>query len=91
MLATYKEELQNFYKKYLSWKKIGDDIKKVYFDNYTQKELNMLVGFYRTDSGQNIAKKMPEIFRQSAEVGRKEAMKHQGELQQMIMKKTQSQ
>lgn len=60
MLALLKDEL--------SWEKIEPMFIDIYSKTFTQKEVDDLIAFYKTESGQSLVRKMPLVTQQSMQI-----------------------
>ena len=85
-MAAYKDVMSDFFHKYINWENLGDDVKQVYKESFTEKEIRDLIAFYKTDTGQKLAKISPELTEKTARISQQMVMKHQAELQRKIMK-----
>jgi hypothetical protein len=56
MLSTIKDEL--------AWSKVEPEIVAVYAKTFSQKEINDMIAFYSSPSGQSVASKLPLVSRQ---------------------------
>ncbi|WP_115718474.1 DUF2059 domain-containing protein [Gallaecimonas mangrovi] len=59
MMALMKEEM--------NWQKMEPMVASIYDKNFTEKQIDDMVAFYKTDTGQTILKKMPEVMKESIE------------------------
>ena len=84
-VAQYQDVMKEFFNKYITWEKLGDDIKKAYKESFTEQEIRDLTSFFKTESGQKYAKIMPELSEKLALMSNAVVMENQFELQQMIM------
>ena len=84
-IAQYKDVMEAFFDKYINWETVGDEIKKVYKESFTEQEIQDLITFYESDIGQKYAKSMPKITEKTALISQGIVMEHQAELQQKIM------
>jgi hypothetical protein len=56
MVSAVKDEL--------AWSKIEPEIVSVYVKTFSQKEINDMITFYSSPSGQSVANKLPLVSRQ---------------------------
>lgn len=89
-ILPYKDVMLDFFHKYINWDTLGEQIKKVYTDTFTEAELSDLVVFYKTDTGQKLVKSQPIITSKMASISQNAVMEHQVELQQSIMNAVQN-
>jgi len=54
-LAKYKDEMRDYYDKYLAWPMVRTEIEKIYLKYYTPAELDDLIKFYGTSAGKKTA------------------------------------
>ncbi|NGP88571.1 DUF2059 domain-containing protein [Fodinibius halophilus] len=88
-MAQHQEIMSEFFHKYINWESIGEDIKKVYKETFSEKEIRELTTFYKSDIGQKYARLTPTITEKTAKITQGVIMDHQMELQQKIMQKMQ--
>ena len=84
-MAQYQDVMKEFFNKYITWEKLGDKIKQVYKESFTEEEIREITEFYKTDIGQKMARITPEISEKQALISQNIVMENQAELQQMIM------
>lgn len=61
-LEHYMQSTSNMVVELLSWDHFKSDIIQIYAETYTQKEVDDLIEFYRSPTGQSSIDKMPEIL-----------------------------
>ncbi|HTL30050.1 MAG TPA: DUF2059 domain-containing protein [Tepidisphaeraceae bacterium] len=83
-IARFKPIMTEFFKKYMSWDAIKEDMANLYCDEFSADELKQLTAFYKTPIGQKLADKQPVLMAKSGELGQKRVQAHIGELQQAI-------
>lgn len=84
-IVQYKDVMMDFFKKYLNWETMGEKIKQVYAESFTEEEIRDLIAFYKTDTGQKLVKVQPTITTKMASISQGIVMEHQMELRQKIM------
>lgn len=84
-IAQYKDIMLEFFNKYINWETIGEDVKQVYKNSFTEEEVRDLIAFFKTETGQKFTKQNPEINQKIAEISQSIVMQHQAELQGKIM------
>jgi uncharacterized protein len=52
----------------MSWEKMKEPLIDVYVKHYTQKEIDEILAFYKTETGQSLIKKMPLVMSDSMQV-----------------------
>ena len=90
-LTQYKDVMLGFFRKYINWKNIGDDVKNVYKELFTEQEIRDLIAFYQTETGQKVVKVTPTLTTSIARISQQVVMQHKAELQQTIMNARQQQ
>lgn len=88
-LQPYKNTLKKFFEKYMSAKSLEKDFITIYVEAFTEKELQELVSFYKTPTGQKALKATPELTAKGAALGQKRVQDNIEELQQMIAEEAQ--
>lgn len=83
-LQQYRDVMQAWAVKYLTWAVMGDRLARVYAQTFTERELRELTAFYRTPVGQKVARVTPALMQRGAEVGAAVAQEHMAELESMI-------
>jgi hypothetical protein len=83
-LASVKGKILNFYKKYIGWDVIKDDVAKIYAKHFNEKELNDMIKFYESPTGQKTLKQLPSIMMEARELGMKRVSAHMKELEEII-------
>ncbi|OGV56381.1 MAG: hypothetical protein A2017_12605 [Lentisphaerae bacterium GWF2_44_16] len=77
--------LQGFYKKYLTWETVKNDMTKAYSETFTQEEIQAMIKFYSTPAGQSIVKKQPQLTQKIMLLTMASMQKHMPELQASLM------
>jgi hypothetical protein len=83
-LVPYKEVMSKFLKKYMSYESLKDDIVAIYMEEFTEKELQEILAFYKTPTGRKTLEKMPQLMAKGAQLGVLRVQQNIGELQEMI-------
>ncbi len=84
MLAPYKKVMLKFFRKYMSWDSLKDEIAAIYVEKFTTDELKEITAFYKTPAGQKLALMAPELSKCGAELGAQKVQAHITELKTMI-------
>ena len=84
VLAPYRDVLNRFFQKYMSWASVKDDYIKLYMEAFTEKEIGDLVAFYKTKTGKKAAGTIPQLMMKGAAIGQKQVEKHTAELTRML-------
>jgi hypothetical protein len=87
-LAPVKGKILDFYKKYIGWSAIKDDVVKVYAKHFTTDELIDLTKFYQTPTGKKALKEMPTIMMEGRKIGMQKVSQHMDELESIIKEVT---
>lgn len=87
VIAPYEQEMKAFFKKYMSWASLKDEMTKLYVDQFTESELGELTKFYQTPLGKKTLQKMPALMAKGAEIGQRKVQEHLPELQASIVEK----
>lgn len=85
-LKKVRTDIEGFYKKYIGWDTVKDDLANLYAKYYTASELDELTKFYKTDLGQKTLKLLPKISVEGRKLGYDKVMSHQSELKTIIDK-----
>lgn len=88
-IAKFRGVMLDFFKKYMSWDALKDDMAKIYAEEFTVDELHGLTAFYKTPLGQKLASKQTILMTKGAELGQKRVQDHMTELQQAIQAEAQ--
>ncbi len=71
IFKKYMSKVTNVMREEMSWQKMKEPFIEIYMKHYTEKELNDLLAFYKSDSGRKMIEKMPLIMQESMLVSRK--------------------
>ena len=80
MMAPYRQTIQGFYVKYLSWSALKDDYITITSELLSETDLKALTAFFQTEVGQNFIAKQPAMFQRTSELGYKVMQENQQEL-----------
>ena len=86
-LENYKETMQEFFNKYMSWDYLKDEFVKIYMEEFTENELRDMIEFYKTDTGKKTLERLPILLQKGAQLGQKSVQNNLGELEKMIEKR----
>jgi uncharacterized protein len=67
----------------MAWSTVEPDFVAIYRKNFSEKEVDDMLAFYQTPSGQALIAKMPEVMRESMQVGQAHAHAMVPQLQQV--------
>jgi hypothetical protein len=79
-LRPYREEIDQFVAKYVSWEAIKTAVLEVYTTEFTESELNELTQFYKTETGKKALLKLPGLLDKCDALGKKQVADHLPEL-----------
>lgn len=77
--------LLEFFRTYASWEMLSGRFAEVYAREFSTDEMKELIQFCHTDLGKKVARVTPKIQGATSKSGFEIGVKHQAELQQMIM------
>lgn len=83
-IAPYKETLTRFFRKYMSFESLKEDLIDMYGEAFTTGELIEMTLFYETPTGQKALSQTPVIMGKSAELGQRRIQEHIEDLKAMI-------
>ncbi len=83
-LKPYRSTILKFFDRYMSWKSLKSDIIAIYAKEFSQEELEDMIAFYETPTGQKAIRKVPELMSKGALIGAQRVKNNIGELQQML-------
>lgn len=83
-LKVIEPTIHAFFNKYMGWDALKDDMAAIYAKNYTLKELEEIIVFYKTDVGQKTVQLMPQLAASGAQIGQNKLAQHMGELKEMV-------
>ncbi|WP_020407515.1 DUF2059 domain-containing protein [Hahella ganghwensis] len=64
----YMGNVYSLMQEQMNWEKMKDPIIDVYLKHYTQEEIQGMLDFYKSDTGQSVLKKMPLVVADSTQV-----------------------
>jgi hypothetical protein len=83
-LAPYRDVIQKWMGKYLTWDTVGQRMIDLYTQEFTEAELRDIIAFYKTSTGKKALTRMPALLQQGMELGMEIAQQHKTELEEMI-------
>jgi hypothetical protein len=83
-LKPVEGKILNFYKKYIGWDAIKDDVAKIYAKHFNEQELKDLIKFYKSPTGQKTLKELPAIMMEGRALGMQKVSAHMDELKAII-------
>ncbi|HVG45637.1 MAG TPA: DUF2059 domain-containing protein [Longimicrobium sp.] len=82
-----QEALRDFLGRYLTWDALKEEYAEIYAGAFTEEELREMAAFYRTPTGQKLARSTPQLTRLGAELGERTLRAHAAELDEMIARR----
>ncbi|MGF1736845.1 DUF2059 domain-containing protein [Photobacterium satsumensis] len=73
-LQPFEHTIREFFNTYMSGESLRDDFVQLYMDAYTQDELEEMIAFLQTPTGQKSLKLSPLLMRKGVEIGQKRMM-----------------
>ena len=64
----YVNKVNNITREEMTWENLKEPMIQIYMKHYTQKEIDEIVTFYKTDTGKSLIKKMPLVLQESMAV-----------------------
>ena len=68
----------------IAWDKVKDDYIKIYVEAFTEKELDDLIVFYKSPTGQALVTKLPDLVSKASAIGEQRVNAVLPELQKMV-------
>ena len=68
ILDKYYSKMTSIMKEEMSWEKIEPAVIDIYERNFSDKEIEDMLAFYRTESGKSLITKMPLVMQESIQV-----------------------
>ncbi len=84
MMGPYRDVMMQWAEQTLSWPQVGPKFARLYAQAFTRSELEDLIRFYQTPTGQKAIRELPMLATQGALLGEQIARAHTPELRQMI-------
>jgi hypothetical protein len=85
--ASYTNEMKSFFQKYIGWDAIKNDLAAIYAGYFTANEIDELITFYSTPTGQKMLLKLPDITQKSMQLASSKLTPHLEELTKIIQEK----
>jgi hypothetical protein len=86
MFNEYYKQVIELTRTEMNWATLEGPITDIYVKNFTQKELDDIIAFYNSDSGQSMVKKMPGITRESMQLSQGVMASLMPKIQQLSLK-----
>lgn len=65
---SYMKKVTAAMREEMTWEKLRGPMVDIYIKHYTEKEVNDLLAFYSTESGQSMIRKMPLVMQESMQI-----------------------
>jgi len=88
-LGPFRETMLKWAEKYMTWEEVSPQFIDLYASTFTEAELNDLLGFYKTPTGQKALAEMPGLMQKGAAMGVANFKKYAPQLEQMIRERAQ--
>ncbi|UTW44486.1 DUF2059 domain-containing protein [bacterium SCSIO 12696] len=86
-LAQFKDIMIKFLSEHLSYASLKPEMVAIYAEAFTADELQDLIDFYKTPTGQKSLHLLPQLMAQGAQLGQAKVQQNAHKLQQMIREK----
>ncbi|MCV6604283.1 MAG: DUF2059 domain-containing protein [Porticoccaceae bacterium] len=86
-MGQFKDIMMEFLSKHLSYDAIKSDMVAIYAEAFSHDELQDLIAFYKTPTGEKSMELLPQLMAQGAQLGQQRVRQNSHELQKMIMEK----
>ena len=83
-LALYRDILDRFTAKYMTWDIVEPRFVQIYMDTFTEHEMREVIAFARTPTGQKWWAEMPRLSQSASVIGLEVVKEHHAELDAMI-------
>lgn len=83
-LQGVQDVMRDFARRYVSWEALREQYVDIYASSFSEDELREMTDFYRTETGQKLARATPRLMARGAELGQRAVQAHRAELEQMI-------
>lgn len=83
-LEPYREVLVDWAARTMTWDEVVPELREIYASAFTETEMEEIIRFYRSPTGQKVLDRLPEVMQRSLAAGAKLAELHREELREMI-------
>ena len=83
-MAPYQGVIQSWARQYLTWSRMRAELAQTYHSHFTQREIQDMVVFFRTPSGQKYVRYTPLLREEMVRIGQRLAREQQPRLIQML-------
>ncbi|WP_207492141.1 DUF2059 domain-containing protein [Aridibaculum aurantiacum] len=84
MMASKKDAFTAFMMKHVSWQAIGDEMTKIYMQEFSEADLKALAVFYKTDLGKKLAASHNALTMKGSHLGQRKVQENMAELMQVL-------
>jgi hypothetical protein len=85
-LRPVESVMRDFFARYMSWENLKEGYADIYSRAFTEPELREMTAFYRTPTGQKLARATPQLMREGSELGQRAVQEHMDELQEAVLR-----
>ncbi|MDM3870490.1 DUF2059 domain-containing protein [Porticoccus sp. W117] len=83
-MAPFRGVMLEFFRKYMSYESLKPDLVSIYAEAFSVTEMEDMIAFNNSPTGQKAAKLMPQLMIQGGQLGMQKVQFHMQELQQMV-------
>ncbi|MCP5381814.1 MAG: DUF2059 domain-containing protein [Kordiimonadaceae bacterium] len=83
-LVQFSDILIKFTNQYMSYESLKPEFIRIYTEAFSADELNDMIEFYQSPTGQNVKNKIPELMQKGGEIGFQRLNDHSEELKALI-------
>jgi hypothetical protein len=83
-LDDFQQKATDIVSNQISWSKVQPDFLKLYTDTYSEPEIDGILAFYKSPSGQAMLNKMPDLTAKSIAISRDRIQTVQPQLRQLL-------
>ncbi len=81
---SIEDKIRNFYKKYIGWDSVKEDLAKLYAKYYNKKELEDITNFYKTKTGKKVLATMGRVAYEGQLITQQRLRPHLNELKKIL-------
>jgi hypothetical protein len=83
-LAAIKAVVREFLERHIGWHSLENALTDMYLQDFNEQELNEMIGFYSSATGQKVIKRLPVLVQQRNQLASKRLQENIGELQYQL-------
>ena len=83
-LEPFEATMREFFAQYMSWESLENEFVDMYMEAFTQREIEDLLAFYKTPTGNKAISRLPELMEQGAALGVRRVQENMPALQAKI-------